>query len=94
MMFYMDVRYDGDNRSETPDLLLSNDTIPSSNHPFSNFLGGHYQYQLGTPATMGKLCDLLSWHYADPVSQHEIRRNNEAVKFQGNRNPFVDRQAF
>lgn len=33
---------------------------------------------------------MLNWHYADPVSQKEIDRNNAAYTFQGNRNPFVD----
>lgn len=33
---------------------------------------------------------LHKWHTEDPVSQREIVRNNEAYKFQGNRNPFID----
>ncbi len=33
---------------------------------------------------------LYKWHTNDPVSQREIVRNNEAFKFQGNRNPFID----
>ena len=33
---------------------------------------------------------LLKWHKMDPVSQHEIQRNNVGQKFQGNRNPFID----
>ncbi|HIB37123.1 endonuclease [Mesonia sp.] len=33
---------------------------------------------------------LLQWHNADPVSQKEIDRNNEAYIFQGNRNPYID----
>ena len=33
---------------------------------------------------------LLKWHKADPVSQREIKRNNEIYKIQGNRNPFID----
>lgn len=33
---------------------------------------------------------LLKWHKQDPVSRHEIQRNNAGYKFQGNRNPFID----
>lgn len=33
---------------------------------------------------------LLKWHRQDPVSKHEIKRNEEGFKYQGNRNPFVD----
>ena len=33
---------------------------------------------------------LHKWHLEDPVSGREIKRNNEAYNFQGNRNPFID----
>ena len=33
---------------------------------------------------------LLQWHYADPVSQKEIDRNNAVYAIQHNRNPFID----
>lgn len=33
---------------------------------------------------------MLQWHNSDPVSQKEVDRNNAAIGFQGNRNPFVD----
>lgn len=33
---------------------------------------------------------MLNWHNSDPVSQKEVDRNNVALGFQGNRNPFVD----
>jgi endonuclease I len=33
---------------------------------------------------------LLKWHKQDPVSEHEIKRNEHGFKFQGNRNPFTD----
>lgn len=32
----------------------------------------------------------LKWNAEDPVSEHEIRRNNVIYSYQGNRNPFVD----
>jgi endonuclease I len=33
---------------------------------------------------------MLKWHRQDPVSAHEIRRNQVGFEFQGNRNPFID----
>ncbi|MBR5983348.1 MAG: endonuclease [Bacteroidales bacterium] len=33
---------------------------------------------------------LIEWHYADPVSQKEIDRNNAVYAIQRNRNPFID----
>jgi endonuclease I len=33
---------------------------------------------------------LLRWHKQDPVSAHEIRRNEWGYQFQGNRNPLID----
>lgn len=33
---------------------------------------------------------LLKWHRIDPVSAHEIQRNDVGYEFQGNRNPFID----
>jgi hypothetical protein len=43
----------------------------------------------GKPA-LGRLCDLLAWHRADPVSPPERLRNDLIWQWQGNRNPFVD----
>ena len=40
--------------------------------------------------TLGKLSTLIKWAYEDPVSEFEIRRNNEVYKYQNNRNPFID----
>ena len=37
---------------------------------------------------------LLKWHEADPVSNFEIRRNNETYNIQGNRNPFIDNPSY
>lgn len=33
---------------------------------------------------------LLKWHRADPVSDKEIKRNDEVYRIQRNRNPFID----
>lgn len=37
---------------------------------------------------------LLEWHFADPVSQKEIHRNDAVYAYQHNRNPFIDRPDF
>lgn len=33
---------------------------------------------------------LLKWHRQDPVSEKELKRNEEVYKIQNNRNPFID----
>jgi len=43
------------------------------------------------PSLQGWAIDLLlQWHRDDPVSQKELRRNEEVYKIQNNRNPFID----
>jgi endonuclease I len=79
MLFYMDVRYNGDTNSNNLDLELTN-TVPS---PF----GSSSSSTLGR---LGKLSTLLAWHAADPVSDEERKRNNLIYDIQGNRNPFID----
>lgn len=40
---------------------------------------------------IGKLSTLLKWHYLEPPTEWEIKRNNEvASRWHHNRNPFVD----
>lgn len=75
-MMYMDVRYDGDGRSQTPDLQL-----------VTHVTGFGQEAKSGK---FGKLCDLLDWHYRYPVTDDERKRNDRAYHHQGNRNPFVD----
>lgn len=75
MMFYMDVRYEGDDSSGTPDLELVNNSSTERSSEFGQF---------------GKLCTLMQWHLSDAVSSEEIRRNNIIYSWQGNRNPFID----
>ena len=46
-------------------------------------------------AVFGNLTTLLQWHLDDPVSTEERRRNDLIHdRYQGNRNPFVDRPEF
>lgn len=75
-MFYMAVRYDGQ-ESSTVDLELRNGSASGSQ--------------------MGDLASLLLWHFRDPPSTFERRRNHlvfhkidNPLHYQGNRNPFVD----
>ena len=44
---------------------------------------------------MGRFSTLLKWHFADPVDESELRRNDEVCwLYQTNRNPFVDHPEF
>jgi endonuclease I len=43
---------------------------------------------------LGKLCTLLRWSGQDPVDADERRRNTRVERYQGNRNPFIDRPEF
>ncbi|HMR32405.1 MAG TPA: endonuclease [Geminicoccaceae bacterium] len=45
-------------------------------------------------AAMGGLCILLDWNDRDPVDSGEARRNDRVERYQGNRNPFIDRPEF
>lgn len=58
-----------------PDLELTDDT---------SLLGS------GAINFMGKLSTLCEWHYADPVDNNDITRNEAVFSFQQNKNPFVD----
>lgn len=79
MMFYMDIRYDGNDGSKTPNLEL----VDLVDTPRTDKSDGYGHF--------GKLCTLLQWHINDPVSDAERRRNNVVFSWQGNRNPFIDR---
>lgn len=43
---------------------------------------------------VGELCTLLRWNEQDRVDVAERRRNERVARYQGNRNPFVDRPEF
>lgn len=79
MMFYMVIRYEGENGE--PDLELINNANTSKN----------YKDQ----PIYGDLETLLRWHELDPVDNWERRRNNIIYEdYQGNRNPFIDHPEF
>ena len=48
----------------------------------------------GSSPTLGKLDTLVKWHYEDPVSETEIKRNEVVYTYQGNRNPYIDHPEF
>lgn len=44
----------------------------------------------GSCKTIGDIETLLKWHYLEPPTDEEIRRNEVVYGIQGNRNPFID----
>lgn len=80
IIFYMDVRYDGDADKE-PDLVVANDNLGTKKGKV-------------TVARFGKLSDLLRWNQEDPVDDIERRRNETIYGYQNNRNPFIDHPEF
>ena len=44
----------------------------------------------GSCKTIGDIETLLKWHYLEPPTEEEIRRNEVVYGKQGNRNPFID----
>lgn len=78
-MFYMPSRYYVYVDNQRPKLQLVNDTPDTV---IANAT---------TPGLAGILDTLLEWNELDPVSEHEIRRNNLLFNnYQKNRNPFID----
>ncbi|WP_421917807.1 endonuclease [Marinifilum sp.] len=74
MIFYMAVRYEGENGR--PDLELTDDLSYST---ISN-----------KDPLFGKLSTLMDWNNQDPVDAAEKARNEKVYTIQGNRNPFID----
>lgn len=79
MLFYMAVRYEGENGE------LDLELVDQVNTAALTTSGKGYH---------GKLSTLLEWHKADPVDSFEIKRNNIIYSFQENRNPFIDHPEF
>lgn len=79
-MFYMDTRYEADANDGFPRNLTLTDNVAVITSANNN---------------MGKLANLVAWHFADPPSTVERKRNHEIyTSHQSNRNPFVDRPEF
>jgi endonuclease I len=80
-VLYMAIRYEGgtdpNNGQSEPDLELTDDR-------------SKIVITSSSPAYMGLLTTLLSWHQADPPDAAEKARNEVIYSFQGNRNPFID----
>lgn len=82
-LFYMVVRYDGDECENCLlDLELIDGTVSSS------------MITSGSVGRLGDLSTLLKWHYEDPVDEAERSRNEAVYSYQGNRNPFIDHEEF
>jgi endonuclease I len=80
MIFYMAVRYEGDNGE--PDLEVV-DYVTNWGYP------DYPKYPIH-----GKLSTLLEWHFDDPVDDWERNRNDSIFTYQRNRNPFIDSSGF
>ena len=79
-MFYMDTRYEGDGTDGFPRNLSLTDSVGTITSTNNNF---------------GKLATLIAWHYQDPVSTPEKKRNHKIyTDYQHNRNPYVDHPEF
>lgn len=77
MLLYFAVRYEDEVTSsswDAPNASVSNPLNGTNNQVYEDWY----------------IKLLYKWHTNDPVSDREIVRNNEAYKFQGNRNPFID----
>jgi len=78
MIMYMDTRYQGTDTATTqmPDLVAV-DRLTTADEDSAPLIG--------------TLCTLYAWNQLDAVDTYEQNRNNQVYKYQGNRNPFIDR---
>ena len=83
VLFYMDVRYQGDVAKET-DLRLVEKVPANSVHGVDANGNGYF----------GNVSTLMRWHIEDPVDDHERVRNERVFELQRNRNPFIDHPEF
>jgi endonuclease I len=75
--FYLDTRYSNDPTDGFSRDLTLTDNVATITSANNNF---------------GRLAALIAWHYADPVSTTEKKRNHKIyTDYQHNRNPYVDR---
>ena len=86
-IFYMAARYNNISGNDTITQFEPNLTLV--NYATSN--GENEESSASKAVGIGILSDLLAWHHLDPVSDHEIYRNDLIYRnYQGNRNPFID----
>lgn len=78
MIMYMDTRYQGTDTATTqmPDLVAVDRLTTTAEDD---------------APLIGTLCTLYEWSQLDAVDPFEQNRNNQVYKYQGNRNPFIDR---
>lgn len=78
MIMYMDTRYQGTDTATTnmPDLIVVDRLTTTAED---------------SEPLIGTLCTLYAWNKLDAVDTYEQNRNNQVYKYQGNRNPFIDR---
>lgn len=78
MIMYMDTRYQGSDTATTqmPDLVAVDRLTTTAEDD---------------APLIGTLCTLYEWSQLDAVDSYEQNRNNQVYKYQGNRNPFIDR---
>lgn len=82
MLFYMAVRYNGDDNSNEVTLNVVDGVGTEFGASTTDF------------GEIGDLATLILWHNLDPVSDEERHRNNIIYDIQGNRNPFIDKPQF
>ncbi|UJF23453.1 endonuclease [Shewanella sp. OMA3-2] len=78
MIMYMDTRYQGTDTATTqmPDLVVVDRLTTAAED---------------SDPLIGTLCTLYAWNQLDTIDTYEQNRNNQIYKYQGNRNPFIDR---
>lgn len=101
MIFYMDIRYEGDKDKDGGYELaivenyktyygtkkeLTADTITT----LKNAGIISQSAEASKTGLMSVLSTLVRWHQEDPVDDFERKRNDLVYQYQGNRNPFID----
>lgn len=75
-------------RGATARILMYIETRWGDNYNLNFVIGA------GDCKTIGDIETLMKWHYQEPPTAEEIRRNEAVFKIQGNRNPFIDHPEF
>lgn len=75
-------------RGATARILMYVETRWGDNYNLNFVIGA------GDCKTIGDIETLMKWHYQEPPTAEEIRRNEAVFKIQGNRNPFIDHPEF